>query len=104
MAVDLVSVNYIGYHAWEYWLPMREILANPGHQFTRWATEELTLETLVVFGAFAIFGPVAFIFSRRTTIRLGRVYPRLRSPKAAVLLTIAFVFRDRRSCAGPGPA
>ena len=92
MAVDLVAVNYTAYHAWEYWLPMREILAHPQHQFTRWLTEELTAETLVVFGVFAISGPVGFIFYRRTAMRLGRVFPRLRSPQAAALMTVLFVF------------
>ncbi len=92
MAVDLVAVNYTAYHAWEYWLPMREILAHPQHQFTRWLTEELTAETLVVFGVFAISGPVGFIFSRRTAMRLGRVFPRLRSPQAVALMTVLFVF------------
>jgi len=87
MAVDVVAVNYTAYHAWEYWLPMRELLAHPKYQFTRWLTEELTAETSVVFGVFAISGPMCFIFSRRATMRLSRVFPR-----AAALLTIVFVF------------
>jgi hypothetical protein len=92
MAVDLVAVNYTAYHAWEYWLPMREILAHPQHQLTRWLTEELTAETLVVFGVFAISGPLCFVFCRQTAMRLGRVFPRLGSPQAATLMMVLFVF------------
>ena len=92
MAVDLVSVNYVGYHAWEYWLPVWEILAHPKYQFTRWVAEGLTVETVVVFGAFAISGPVCFLCSRRITMRLGRLFPRLQSPQAVALMTILFVF------------
>ncbi len=92
MAVDLVSVNYVGYHAWEYWLPMQEILAHPKHQLTRWVAEGLTAETLVVFGVFAISGPLCFICSGWATMRLLLLFPRLRSPQAAALLTVLFVF------------
>jgi hypothetical protein len=92
MAVDLVAVNYTAYHAWEYWLPMREILAHPQHQLTRWLTEELTAETLVVFGVFAISGPLCFVFCRQAAMRLGRVFPRLRSPQAAALMVVLFAF------------
>jgi hypothetical protein len=92
MAVDIVAVNYTAYHAWEYWLPLWEIFADPQHQFTRWLTEELTAETLVVFGVFMISGPLCFIICRQTTMRLGRVFSRWRSPRAAALTTVLFAF------------
>jgi hypothetical protein len=90
MAVDIVAVNYTAYHAWEYWLPLWEIFADPQHHFTRWLTEELTAETLVVFGVFMISGPLCFIICRQTTMRLGRVFSRWRSPWAAALMTVLF--------------
>ena len=101
MAVDLVAVNYTAYHAWEYWLPMREILAHPQHQLTRWLTEELTAETLVVFGVFAISGPLCFVFCRQTAMRLGRVFPRWRSPPGSRVDGGPVRIRDWGSCAGP---
>jgi hypothetical protein len=92
MAVDLVSVNNLGYHAWEYWLPVREILAHPQDQLTRWVAEGLTAETLVVFGTFAISGSACLLLSRWATVRLARVSPQLRSTRVAMSLAVFVVF------------
>jgi Sulfatase len=92
MALDLVSVNNVGYHAWEYWLPVWEILAHPKDQLTRWVAQGLRAETLGVFGAFAISGPACFLWSRWATVRLARVFPHLRSARVAMSLAVFFVF------------
>jgi hypothetical protein len=91
LATDLISVGFTGYHAWDYWLPLREWLADPDFHVRRWAIESLTLETVVVFGIFFILGTLNFILARWISAFAGRYLFRFSSVDSPAPLIAAYV-------------
>jgi len=85
LATDLIAIGFTGFHAREYWLPFGEFIKNPVQWCWRWVAEILTIDTLMVFGAFVIAGAINLIAVRWIVDLLSRCFPWLRSMRAAAL-------------------
>jgi hypothetical protein len=92
MAVDLISVGFAGYHIWDYFPNIEDILRSPEQHIWQWGGEQLTSEALMILCVFAISGPVCFFAVRWVTRKLVRRYDSLCSGRSAVVLTAAFIF------------
>ena len=101
MAVDLVAVNYTAYHAWEYWLPMREILAHPQHQLTRWLTEETHCGDIGGFRRVRDFRPTVLRFMQTDRNETWPRVPALAASPGSRVDGGPVRIRDWGSCAGP---
>jgi hypothetical protein len=76
MAGDLISVGFAGYHFWDYFPHIQDILQNPGQNIAQWAGDRLSTEALLVFGFFVILGPIWLMFTSRIARLLAHRFPR----------------------------
>jgi hypothetical protein len=91
MALDLVSVWFSSYHAWDYFPSKEAILEHPQSEVHRWAADRLCNDPFVVFSFFVVCGPICFILAKWATVRLGNLFPWLWSDKSAVAFMAIFI-------------
>ena len=60
MAGDLISVGFAGYHIWDYFPHIEDILNSPEQHIWQWAGENLTSEALMILSFFVVSGPACF--------------------------------------------
>ena len=92
MAGDLISVGFAGYHIWDYFPHIEDILNSPEQHIWQWAGENLTSEALMILSFFVVSGPACFFAARWVSRRLARRYKRLCSGRATAILTAGFIF------------
>lgn len=92
MAFDLVSVNFAGYHVWDYLPNIWDILENPDLKIWQWAGERLTTEALLVLAVFVISGPVCYVSIKWITKSLTRRFRWLVSQPTPAIATLTFLF------------
>lgn len=95
MAFDLASVNFAGYHVWDYLPNIQDMLENPELHIWQWAGERLTTEALLVLAVFVISGPICYLSTKWLVMRLERRFKWLAlrpTMTIAVVLALAFVF------------
>jgi hypothetical protein len=92
MAGDLISVGFAGYHIWDYFPHIEDILNSPEQHIWQWAGENLTSEALMILFFFVVSGPACFFAARWVSRRLARRYKRLCSGRATAMLTAGFIF------------
>ena len=92
MAGDLISVGFAGYHIWDYFPHIEDILNSPEQHIWQWAGEKLTSEALMILSFFVVSGPACFFAARWMSRRLARRYRRLCSGRATAMLTAGFIF------------
>lgn len=85
MSVDLVSVGFTSYHAWDYVPHLRDVT-------TRWLLDCLTKKTLTVLAVFAVSGPTCLIVADKITNWVRRIFPVPCSRGSGAVILIAFVF------------
>ena len=93
MAGDLISVGFAGYHIWDYFPNIEDILKSPEQHIWQWAGEQLTSEALMILSIFVVSGPACFLAARWVSRQLARRYRRLCSGRARPsMLTAGFIF------------
>lgn len=88
MAVDLVSVSFMGNHIWDYLPYLQDIINSPGQRFWQWAGEALTTQAILVLAIFVVSGPVCFFSVRWMTERLVDRFVWLASKRALITCTM----------------
>ena len=92
MAGDLISVGFAGYHIWDYFPHLEDVLNSPEQHIWQWAGEKLTSEVLMILSIFVVSGPACFFAARWVSRKLARRHRRLFSGRATALLTAGFIF------------
>jgi Sulfatase len=92
MAADLISVGFAGYHIWDYFPHIEDILASPQQHIWQWAGEKLTSEAFMILSIFLVVGSTYFVAVRWVTRRLVRRHAFLGSCRAVALFAAGFVF------------
>jgi hypothetical protein len=91
MAGDLISVGFAGYHIWDYFPHLEDILNSPEQHIWQWAGENLTSEALMILAVFVVSGPACFFAARWLSRQLARRYTLLCSGPATAMLTAGFI-------------
>lgn len=91
MAGDLISVGFAGYHIWDYFPHLEDILNSPEQHIWQWAGENLTSEALMILSFFVVSGPACFFAARWLSRQLARRHTVLCSGRAAAMLTAGFI-------------
>jgi hypothetical protein len=84
MAVDLVSVSFMGNHIWDYLPYLEDIINSPRQKLWQWAGEAFTAQVLLVLAIFGVSGPVCYFSVRWVTVRLAKKFPWLTSRRALI--------------------
>jgi Sulfatase len=92
MAGDLISVGFAGYHIWDYFPNIEDILKSPEQHIWQWAGEQLTSEALMILSIFVVSGPACFFAARWVSRQLARRHRQLCSGRATAMFTAGFIF------------
>jgi hypothetical protein len=87
MAVDLVTVSFMGNHIWDYLPYLEDIIKHPEQKFWQWAGDAVTAQALLVLACFVVSGPACYFCVRRAAIRLANRFEWLCSRRGLVSFT-----------------
>lgn len=91
MALDLVSVWFSSYHAWDYFPSLDSIVQHPSREIHHWLQDRLCNDPLVVFSFFVLFGPISFLMVNWTVLRLRRPLSPVLSDRSSVAFLAVFI-------------
>jgi hypothetical protein len=88
MAVDLVTVSFMGNHIWDYLPYLDDIIKHPEQKFWQWAGDAVTIQALLVLACFVVSGPACYFLVRWATVRLANRFEWLCSRRGLIAFTL----------------